>query len=245
MPRRLPVEQRDCSRHDLALKPDHGSASLDNLGKGWPLASRRLAAAVPFRKRNDASSADGSVYNRATPLALATGTRIGPYEVVARIGAGGMGEVYRARDTRLGATSRSRCCPDASPATPTGRRASRAKRRRWPRSIIPISPRSTASKIRRRLRIAMELVEGEELAARIARGPFPLDEATAIATEIAEALEAAHELSESSTAISSPPTSASGPTARSRCSTSAWQRPSRRGRPAALDRLRRRCRALP
>ena len=83
------------------------------------------------------------------PMALAAGTRLGPYEVLAAIGAGGMGEVYRARDTKLNRDVALKVLPGLpSPSIPTGSRASSAKRRCWPRSIIRTSPRSTASKNR-------------------------------------------------------------------------------------------------
>ena len=127
------------------------------------------------------------------PVALLLGARLGPYEVAARIGAGGMGEVYRARDTKLDRDVALKVLPDAS------------RRRRAPR---PLPARSAGARLaqpsphRRDLRLrgsgethalVLELVEGETLADRIARGPLPLDEALAIARQIAEALAAAHE----------------------------------------------------
>jgi serine/threonine-protein kinase len=129
-------------------------------------------------------------------VALVAGTRIGPYEVVSRIGAGGMGEVYRARDTTLQRDAALKLLPDgsASDAERTGRFTREAQ------TLAALNhphiaqvfgvERHDGSAV-----IAMELVEGEEVAARIARGPLPVEEATAIAIQIAEALEAAHELS--------------------------------------------------
>ena len=127
---------------------------------------------------------------------LAAGTRLGPYEIVAPLGAGGMGEVYRARDTKLERDVAIKVLPGSVRRTiPSGSRASSAKRRRSPRSIIRTSRRSTASKSPTASHaLVMELVEGDDLlAASIARGPIPLDEALPIARQIAEALEAAHE----------------------------------------------------
>ena len=74
------------------------------------------------------------------------GQRIGAYQIDAWIGAGGMGEVYRARDTRLNRLVAIKFCCPASRAIPIASRASVVKRRCSPRSIIRISHRSTASK---------------------------------------------------------------------------------------------------
>ena len=100
------------------------------------------------------------------------GTRLGPYEVVAALGAGGMGEVYRARDTKLSATLRSRSCPTRSRRS---RRLARFKREAQVLASLnhPNIARSTASRTRRRARACDGAGRGPTLAERIARARCP------------------------------------------------------------------------
>jgi len=125
---------------------------------------------------------------------LAPNTTLGPYQIVAPLGAGGMGEVYRARDTKLGREVALKILPEAFAADPD--RLMRFEREA--RTLASLNHPHIAqvygiedSGSTRAL--VMELVEGEDLSARIARGPIPLDEALPLARQIAEALEAAHE----------------------------------------------------
>src|SRR5438105_721275 len=125
---------------------------------------------------------------------LVAGTRLGPYEIVAPIGAGGMGEVYRARDTRLNRDVALKVLPDLFVSDPERlarftREAQTLTALNHPH-IAHIYGLEDAGGVRA---LVMELVEGEDLSQRIARGPIPLDEALPIARQIAEALEAAHE----------------------------------------------------
>jgi eukaryotic-like serine/threonine-protein kinase len=135
-----------------------------------------------------------SPYNPAHPLALTPGTRLGPYEIVAAIGAGGMGEVYKARDTRLDRDVAIKILPEAFAADAD--RVARFQREAKTLAalnhpnIAQIFGLEQAGDVRA---LAMEFVAGEDLSDRIARGPIPLDEALPIAKQIAEALEAAHE----------------------------------------------------
>ena len=127
-------------------------------------------------------------------MALALGTRLGPYEVTAQIGIGGMGEVYRARDTNLDRQVAIKILPDAFAHDPERlarfeREAKTLASLNHP-NIATIHGLERADGVRA---LVMELVEGPTLADRIAQGPLPVDEALAVAKQIAEALEAAHD----------------------------------------------------
>ena len=127
-------------------------------------------------------------------MPLTIGTRLGSYEIVAPLGAGGMGEVYRARDTKLGRSVAIKVLPDAVAFDPE--RVSRLEREA--RALAALNHPNIGAlfgleESDKRHFLVMELVEGETLAERIARGPLPLEQALAVARQIAEALEAAHE----------------------------------------------------
>jgi eukaryotic-like serine/threonine-protein kinase len=127
-------------------------------------------------------------------VALTTGLRIGAYEIVSPLGVGGMGEVYRARDTKLNRDVALKVLPEAFSLDPD--RLARFKREAQVLAslnhpnIAHIHGLEDSTAISA---LVMELVEGPTLADRIAKGPIPLDEALPIAGQIAEALEAAHE----------------------------------------------------
>lgn len=125
---------------------------------------------------------------------MTPGTRIGPYEVIAPLGAGGMGEVYRARDAKLGRDVALKILPDAFAGDPERfarfeREAKTLAALNHPH-IAHIYGFEQSGSISA---LVMELVEGEDLDVRITREAIPLDEALPIARQIAEALEAAHE----------------------------------------------------
>ena len=123
-----------------------------------------------------------------------TGRTLGRFHVTARLGAGGMGEVYRARDTRLGRDVAIKVLPPAFTADPE--RIARFDREA--RLLASLShPRIAAvhevGSEEGVHFLVLELAEGETLAARLERGPLQLAEALAVALQLAEALEAAHE----------------------------------------------------
>ena len=128
-------------------------------------------------------------------MSLEQGTRLGPYEILSAIGAGGMGEVYRARDSKLDRDVAIKVLPEAFAADPERvarftREAKTLAALNHPHiaQIYGLEESAGVSAL------VMELVEGPTLADRIAQGPIPLAEALPIARQIAEALEAAHEL---------------------------------------------------
>ena len=95
-------------------------------------------------------------------MALPSGFRIGSYEIVGLLGVGGMGEVYRARDTKLGRDVAIKVLPDSLRAIRNASRGSSARRRCSPRSVIPTSPRSTDSSSSTTHRfLVLEFVEGD------------------------------------------------------------------------------------
>jgi serine/threonine-protein kinase len=127
-------------------------------------------------------------------LALTPGTRLGVYEVTSQIGEGGMGQVYRARDTKLNRDVALKILPDAFASDPERlarftREAQTLASLNHP-NIAHIYGLEESNNVRA---LVMELVGGEDLSQRIARGAIPLAEALPIAKQIAEALEAAHE----------------------------------------------------
>jgi Tol biopolymer transport system component len=133
------------------------------------------------------------------PMPVATGTRVGPYEILAPLGAGGMGEIYRARDTRLDRTIAVKLLPSQLAADPAFRerfdREARAISQLTHANICtlhdvglaPATPDTPAMHF-----LIMEYLEGETLAARLARGRLPLSDALRIGCEIASALDHAH-----------------------------------------------------
>ena len=127
-------------------------------------------------------------------MPLTPGTRLGPYEVTAQIGVGGMGEVYRATDTKLKRDVAVKVLPaevasDSERLARFQREAEVLASLNHP-NIAAIYGLEDSADTKA---LVMELVEGPTLADRIAQGAIPIDEALPIAKQIAEALEAAHE----------------------------------------------------
>jgi Tol biopolymer transport system component/predicted Ser/Thr protein kinase len=127
-------------------------------------------------------------------MSLTPGTRLGSYEVLGPLGAGGMGEVFRARDTRLGREVALKLLPEDVARDPA--RLSRLEHEA--RILASLQHPHVATLFafeeeEGRRFLAMELVPGETLAERLTRGPLPLREALTLARQVAEGLEAAHE----------------------------------------------------
>src|SRR5882672_6114736 len=127
-------------------------------------------------------------------MTLAAGTRLGSYEVVAQIGAGGMGEVYQAHDSKLGRDVAIKVLPEAFAHDPE--RLSRFQREAKMLAALNHPNIATIHGLEQSggtSYLVMELVSGETLAERVKAGPLGVEEALKVAVQIAEALEAAHE----------------------------------------------------
>src|SRR6202049_2399725 len=127
-------------------------------------------------------------------MALAPGKKFGPYETVSPLGAGGMGEVYRARDTRLGRDVAIKILPKEMSSDP-------ARKQRFEREAKTISSLNhphicTLHDIGSQDGVdylVMECVEGETLAKRLEKGPLPLKQVLKYGAQIADALDKAHQ----------------------------------------------------
>jgi Tol biopolymer transport system component len=130
---------------------------------------------------------------------LAAGARLGPYEIVAPLGAGGMGEVYRARDTRLGRDVAVKILSVDTSSSPEAhqrfeREARTISQLSHPHicALYDVGEASTPQSPIPNPYLVMELLDGETLAQRLARGPLPLEQTLRFGAAIADALEAAH-----------------------------------------------------
>src|SRR5437870_548792 len=122
------------------------------------------------------------------------GTRLANYEIEALLGSGGMGEVYQARDTRLGRKVALKVLPEVFASDPE--RVARFEREAQVLASLNHASIATLHGFERSGDVhflVMELIEGHTLAERLARGPMGVEEALNVAREIAGALEAAHE----------------------------------------------------
>src|SRR5499427_7483858 len=129
----------------------------------------------------------------ARPMPLQSGTKLGPYEILGPIGAGGMGEVYKAADTRLSRTVAIKVLPSRFSENPEMKQ----RFEREARTIAGLNHPHicTLYDVGRQDNtdfLVMEYLEGETLAQRIARSPLPLDEVLQVAIAIADALDKAH-----------------------------------------------------
>src|SRR5262249_16009323 len=131
-------------------------------------------------------------YNRL-PMSLTSGTKLGPYEVIAPLGAGGMGEVYRARDTRLDRTVAVKILPshlsdNLEPHHPFTPHPLAIPSLNHPNicTLYDVGHQEGTDFL------VMEFLEGETLADRLMRGPLPLEQLLKYAIEICEGLEKAH-----------------------------------------------------
>src|SRR3972149_1033326 len=127
-------------------------------------------------------------------MALQAGTKVGPYEILSPLGAGGMGEVHRARDSKLGREVAIKVLPEEFTQHPQ----KLARFEREARLLASLNHPGIATlhgleEAEGKPFLVMELIEGETLAERITRCPLPVNEALTISQQIAEALEAAHE----------------------------------------------------
>ena len=126
-------------------------------------------------------------------MTLTPGVRLGPYEIVSALGAGGMGEVYRARDTRLDRTVAIKILPETLAADPQFRERFDREARAISQLTHPhICTLYDVGEQQGTAFLVMQYLEGETLADRLKKGALPLDDALKVAIEIADALSTAH-----------------------------------------------------
>ena len=163
------------------------------IGRGVAFESGVSSSEVPAAFRRVISRIAAALYNHAgSPVALASGARLGPYEIGAQIGVGGMGEVWRALDTRLGRPVALKLIRDATTDPDARARLEREARLAASVSHPAICQVYELAEIDGQLVLAMELLQGAPLAARLGQ-PFPPAEAVSTALTIIGGLGALHE----------------------------------------------------
>src|SRR5512139_2008218 len=130
-------------------------------------------------------------------MALASGTKLGPYEVSGPLGAGGMGEVYRAKDTRLGRTVAIKVLPPDFAADPERKRRFEQEARavsalNHPNICALYDIGSAEAGGAQVEYLVMEYLDGQSLAERLVKGPLSLREALEVGAQVADALSKAH-----------------------------------------------------
>jgi hypothetical protein len=186
----------------LERPPVERSAFLDLIPDGEDIR-REVASLIAMHPHAEAflniSAIEGlGAAETSCPMpALTPGTRLGPFEILAPLGAGGMGEVHRARDTRLDRGVAIKVLPRELANDPHNRerfeREARLVSKLNHPHICTLHDIGSVLVDGREVQfLVMELLEGETLAARLKRGAIPIDEAIRVAHEIAEALGAAH-----------------------------------------------------
>jgi eukaryotic-like serine/threonine-protein kinase len=183
----------------LARRPDERTAFLARECGGDPAMLREAESLLAHATKADeflsASALELAAYRFATePSRFGIGDRVGPYDIRGLIGAGGMGQVYHAKDTKLGRDVALKILPDIFAGDPA--RAARLRREAQVLAALNHPHIGTIyglDDVDGQIFLVLELIDGKTLAQRIKKKPLPLDQALPIARQIAEALEAAHE----------------------------------------------------
>jgi serine/threonine protein kinase len=166
--------------------------TLPEVGDFLEKPAQGEAAGEPAQAQNESSSGGGALGQKQDqPLA---GRRLGPYEILSLLGRGGMGDVYRARDTRLDRQVAIKVLPEAF----TGDPVRLARFEREAKLLASLNHPNIAAiygleEADGKLFLVLELVEGETLAEWLSRGPLPMEMALGVCRQIAEGVEAAHE----------------------------------------------------
>ena len=176
----------------LEKAPSERAAYLDRTCAD-PSMRSEVESLILAHEQGDSASLEGAVAESGSGDFLKSGARLGSYEILARIGAGGMGEVYRARDTRLNRIVAIKILPPHL----AGSLESRDRFEREARTIGSLNHPHicTLHDVGHQGDVdylVMEFIEGETLSSRLLKGPLPLDQMLTYAIQIADALEKAH-----------------------------------------------------
>ncbi len=181
----------------LGKEGQERAAFLDEACRDDPALRRDVESLLAGRSDAASFLEIPAWHESAAPLA--NGTRLGPYEILSAIGAGGMGQVYRARDTRLDRTVAIKVLPPALGVDPERRARFQREAKAiagltHPRicTLYDVGEHPSHDSGPATLYLVMEHLTGETLAARLAHGRLPMQQALAVATDIADALSAAH-----------------------------------------------------